>query len=170
MSKIGNYIMGAGGVLILAAYLVFYTPLYDLMFSVRPARPNLAVNRPTAAKPLSAISTKEAVKEQVVLPPPAAVPAPKYISLRDPFRVDFNYIHGEETPGEGSPSEAPKPKLVLQGIFLSPGVEAAIIDDQVVNVGSAVALGWKVAEIRTDRVILSQGGQRKVLRIKLGVE
>lgn len=171
MSKAGNYIMAAGGVLILVVYLLLYTPLYDLMFSVKASRPNLAVTRPGAPKPLSLISTKEAEKEPVKIIAPAAEPAPKFIFLRDPFEVDFNFVKGEEKPVEGAaPAEVPKPTLILQGIFLFNGVKAAIIDDQVVNVGSNVALGWRVTEITTDQVILSQGGKRKVLRIKLGVE
>lgn len=171
MSKAGNYIMAAGGVLILVVYILLYTPLYDLLFNVRAARPNLAITRPAATKPLSITSTREAVKEQVVPPAPVVEPAPKFVILRDPFQVDFSFVKGEEKPTEGAPPpEAPKPTLVLQGIFLFNGVEAAIIDDQVVNVGSRVAHGWRVAEIETDQVILSQGGKRKVLKIKLGVE
>lgn len=171
MSKAGNYIMAAGGVLILLVYIFMYTPLYDLIFSVRPARPNLAITRPSITKPLTNLPTGEAVKEAVKLLAPVGESVPKFVILRDPFVVDFNFVRGEEKPAEGAPApEAPKPTLVLQGIFLSPGVEAAIIDDQVVNVGSRVALGWKVAEIKTDRVILSQGGKRKTIRIKLGVE
>ncbi|MBI5699381.1 hypothetical protein HZC35_03605 [Candidatus Saganbacteria bacterium] len=171
MSKAGNYIMAAGGVLILVVYILLYTPLYDLLFNVRAARPNLAITRPAATKPLSFTSTREAVNEPVKPPLPVVEPAPKFVVLRDPFQVDFSFVKGEEKPVEGAaPAEAPKPMLVLQGIFLSPGVEAAIIDDQVVNVGTRVALGWKVAEIGTDRVILSQGGKWKVLKIKLGVE
>jgi hypothetical protein len=176
MSKASNFIMLIGGVLILIAYVLLYTPLYDLLWKVQqPVRPNLVMpGRPAITKPLAPPITGEA---KVAKPPPkppvvTAEAYPKFVTLRDPFVVDFAFVQSEEKPKEGpaQPAEAPKPVLQLQGIFLSPGVEAAIMDDQVVNVGSLVAKGWKVAEIRYDRVILTQKGKRKVLRIKLGVE
>jgi len=176
MSKASNFIMAIGGILILVAYVLLYTPLYDLLFKIQqPVRSNLVMPvRPAITKPISLPITGEA-KVAKPLPKPPVVTAeayPRFVTLRDPFVVDFAFTQSEAAPKEGpaTPAEAPKPVLVLQGIFLSPGVEAAIIDDQVVNVGSRVAKGWKVAEIRYDRVILTQKGKRKVLLIKLGVE
>lgn len=178
MSKAGNFIMVIGGILILIAYVLLYTPLYDLLFKVQqPAPP--ALGGPRQVRANLAIPTRPAVvtgEAKVIKAPPkpplvTAGAYPKFVTLRDPFVVDFAFVKSEEKPKEGAPPpEAPKPVLQLQGIFLSPGVEAAIIDDQVVNVGSQVAKGWKVAEIRYDRVILTQKGKRKVLMIKLGVE
>lgn len=50
---------------------------------------------------------------------------------------------------------------------MSGNVKSAIIDDKVVYVGTKVAEGYKVDEIKTDVVILKKGGKIKKLRIKL---
>jgi len=113
-------------------------------------------------------STPEALKKAEAPAPPG-----RLVTLRDPFTVDFVYLKPEvqpEEPGQEKPPAAPKPVLMLQGIFLSGDMRIAIIDDKVVTAGSRVAAGWTVAQIKPDMVILSKDGKIKTLLMKVGVE
>ncbi len=156
----------SGLILIVTVYILLYTPLADLIFAPKV--------RPLAVQPFAPI---------IVAPPEVKVEAPtresistfeaqipKFVTLRDPFEVDYAYKKVEVTqaPGETKPKEAkPAPRyLILQGVFMSGGVKTAIIDDRVVSLGSRVALGWRVSDIREDMVILRMGGKIKYLRIK----
>jgi len=120
------------------------------------------------------ISTSEVLRKlKVPASSEIAKPVPRSATLRDPFAVDFIYLKPEvqpAEPGQEKPPAAPKPVLMLQGIFLSRDMRIAIIDDKVVMVGSRVAAGWTVAQIKPDMVILSKDGKMKKLLMKVGVE
>jgi hypothetical protein len=184
MNKSSVVILVIGLVAISVAYVLLYTPVYDMIWGIKvpkvyslPSAP--AVSTPAVPPPVKVVATIEAAKATAEARPKPAVTAkktataevvPKFVTLRDPFEVDFAYIKVEAPPEAGKPAapEAPKAVLVLQGIFMSGTQTVAIIDDKVVSEGSRVAEGWKVSEIRSDMVILSKGGRIKTLRMKVG--
>ena len=192
--------MLAGGLaLIIITYILLYTPVYNMFWGYKPPKgyqgnvdfsktpvPKVAaISKPlsleAAVKPAA---TKEAavkkLAEKKVATKEAQAPAkkkeeliieiPKFVSLRDPFNLDFAYQRVEAAPEEPRSTPAPvRASLVIQGIFLSGNMKSAIIDDKLVYVGSKVAGGWKVYDIKSDMVTLVQSGKYKFLRITQGV-
>ncbi|MCL5269641.1 MAG: hypothetical protein M1457_03585 [bacterium] len=64
-----------------------------------------------------------------------------------------------------APSEAPAASLWrLEGIFYDEANPLAVIDDNIVKIGSRVG-GASVVEIRRDCVVLEQGGSRRELHL-----
>lgn len=174
--------------LVVITYVLLYTPVYDLFWGYKPPKEyqgNMdfsktpppkapAISKPlsleAAAKPAAAKpATKEAaakVKKKEEL----KIEIPKFVTLRDPFALDFGYQRVEAPPEAAPSAPAPaKASLVIQGIFLSGKMKSAIIDDKLVYVGSKVAGGWKVYDIKSDMVTLVQSGKYKFLRITQGV-
>lgn len=190
MSKLSTVLFTAGLILVLFVYVLLYTPLYEMIWGYQPPKeyqPQADLTkRPiqprviTKAATAEATPTKEAVAGKKKPEPPAAekikieepkkpAPPPKFVNLRDPFVLDFSIVAAAEEPA--TPSAPPKPKatLVLQGIFVSGTVKSAIIDDKIVSVGTSVARGFKVYDIREDSVILKKGSAYKTLSIKGGI-
>ncbi len=85
---------------------------------------------------------------------------------RDPFSV-FGALpsSGSEKPAL-PPAAGPKPpaSLRLHGILWDARKPTALINGTRVEVGSSVG-GWKVVEVREDRVILSDGQSTKTLEM-----
>ena len=136
----------------------------------QPGKPAAVSLPPSSAPKITGPATVEAIRESVkALFSSEEAEEARIAALRDPFDVAFSFVKVEETTVPGSPSAPQEFKkfLVLQGIFMSGNVKSAIIDDKVVYVGTKVAEGYKVDEIKTDVVILKKGGKIKKLRIKL---
>jgi len=182
MNKSSVVILVIGLVAITFAYVLLYTPVYDMIWGIKVPKVYSLPSAPAPTPPpppVKVVATLEGVKASAEAKPKPAITAkktateeaiPKFVTLRDPFEVGFSYIKVEAPPEAGKPAapEAPKAVLVLQGIFMSGTQTVAIIDDKVVNEGARVAEGWKVSEIRSDMVILSKGGKIKTLRMKVG--
>jgi len=184
MNKSSVVILVIGLVAITVAYVLLYTPVYDMIWGIKVTKVSPLASFPAPKPPspppsVKMVATVEVTKASAEAKPKPAMTAkkttsteavPKFVTLRDPFEVDFAYVKVETPTEPGAPAapEAPKAVLVLQGIFMSGTQTVAIIDDKVVNEGSRVAEGWKVSEIRSDMVILSKGGKIKTLRMKVG--
>jgi hypothetical protein len=63
---------------------------------------------------------------------------------------------------EGKPNDIPPPPLKVKAILISDHVRLALIDRYIVTVGDSIR-DEKVLEIKTDRVILGKGDQKKTL-------
>ncbi len=85
---------------------------------------------------------------------------------RDPFAVsEIVLSSGPEKSTLSSGANAkPAAPLRLEGILWDARKPAALINDTLVEVGSSVG-GWKVVEIREDRVSLSDGQSTQTLEI-----
>jgi len=191
--------LALGLALVVITYILLYTPIYDMFWGYKPPKDyqgNVDFSKtpppkvPAISKPLSLeaavkpAATKEASVKKLAAKKVASkevqakekeevkIEIPKFVTLRDPFALDFGYQRVEAAP-ETKSTAAPAPvkaSLVLQGIFLSGQMKSAIIDDRLVYAGSNVAGGWKVYDIKSDMVTLVQSGKYKFLRIKQGVE
>jgi hypothetical protein len=138
-------------------------PLADKLVSEQPLLP---APKPGAAKPPKPLVASPEAKAKA----PADLDISKYVYIRDPFEVGFSFakiIEEPSVPGAPASASAPKKYLVLQGVFISGKIKSAIIDDKVVYIGSGVAEGYKVAEIKPDLVLLKKGARIKKLKIKL---
>lgn len=172
-----------GVIVILGAYLLFYTPLAESIF-VRASSPKKA-EIPARSSPANRVTSAEAISRVISSPgsgtgEPMAqnksgstkeAEAPKFVALRDPFEVGFEYRKAEVSPPlPGTPAEVKpavvKKYLVLQGVFIAGETKMAIIDDRVVYEGSMVAGGYTVSQIREDRVVINKGDKIKTLRLK----
>lgn len=201
MSKISQIMLAGGLALIIITYVLLYTPVYNMFWGYKPPKEyqgNIDFSKtpipkvPAISKPLSLeaaakpIATKEAAAKKPAAKKAASIEVvaqvkkkeelkieiPKFVTLRDPFALDFSYQRVEAPPTAKPTAAAPAPakaSLVLQGIFLSGKMKSAIIDDKLVYVGTKVAGGWKVYDIKSDMVTLVQSGKYKFLRISQGV-
>ena len=128
----------------------------------------------TAKPPASA----KQPKAQTASPPPPGKPLPR--SGRDPFGSPF--AGSRPTPSSGSlPPPGPRPpslpppagapqlqEFVLAGVLTGPSPLAMVRRGEkryLVRVGQALEGGYSVRAIEEDRVVLSKGGERLVLRL-----
>ncbi|HTY13795.1 MAG TPA: type II secretion system protein N [Candidatus Omnitrophota bacterium] len=179
MTDSTKIILIVGAILIATAYVLLYTPLADVLFVPKPKIPQPIrpvpppphpFILPTAEAAASSITSEAEKAAPKLIPSGESSSVPKFMVLRDPFAVNFSFAKAaiSTTAPSGAPAEKPVPKKVLQlqGVFLSGGTKSAIIDDRVVSVGSIVAGGYRVSDIRDDRVLLKKDGKHKVLKIK----
>ena len=160
-----------GAIVILGAYLLFYTPLAENIFVPKPNLKKAEI--PAKLSRPAMVPSAEAVRVVVTAEAKVAekAAAPKFVILRDPFEVGFEYRKAEVPAGlPGTPAEvkpaAVRKYLVLQGIFITGDAKMAIIDDKVVYEGSSVAGGYRVSQIKDDYVVINKGGKTKTLRLK----
>ncbi len=163
MSTDAKYLLVIGSSLIIITYIVFYTPASNYFFGIKkpttiPTIPNMVFSN---VKPNVSMPTTETSAQSGEV-------SAKKISLRNPFSVGFVF---EKAPEVSSGEVVAPPSLfVLQGIFVLPqGKNSALIDDKMLTEGQAI-YGWQLVRIYSDRVVLTKGNLRKVLRLKLGVE
>jgi hypothetical protein len=94
-------------------------------------------------------------------------------SGRDPFllpsgvrllsKIDTaSGVKGTPSKTEGKPNDILPPPLKVKAILISEHVRLALIDRYIVTVGDSIR-DEKVLEIKTDRVILGKGDQKKTL-------
>lgn len=76
--------------------------------------------------------------------------------LRDPFVFGSVQVQARETAPPSAPS------VGLSGILWDAQSPLAIIGGEPVGVGEIIE-GWRIVEIRPDRVILERNGQRTTL-------
>ncbi|KAF0134140.1 MAG: hypothetical protein FD145_896 [Candidatus Saganbacteria bacterium] len=166
MNNQGKIISIIGVFLILSAYVLLYTPVAEMLFMPKKTTYQkqiiqiIPAAQPTAKTEIKTIEAAAANYNEEI---------PKFVVLRDPFEVNFSYAKPDAPPdGQSKPADPVPPKkyLVLQGILISDDVKTAIIDDKVVSENAELYDGWRLAEIRTDSVLLRKGGKVKILRIK----
>lgn len=96
--------------------------------------------------------------------PPQAVPAAAEFPAGwkdNPFLIERSAAPtGDLSGGVRTPADA-----VLTGILWDPNRPSAVVNNRVVGVGDSVG-PWTVAEIRRDRVILSDGTRTKTLEVE----
>ena len=158
-----------GVIVILGAYLVFYTPLVENIFMPKPNLKKAEI--PAKSIRTDSVPSSEAARVSTAEAKTEKAAAQKFVILRDPFEVGFEYRKAETTaplPGTGAEIKPAvvKKYLVLQGIFIAVDTKIAIIDDKVVYEGSSVAGGYKVFQIKDDYVVIKKGKKIKTLRLK----
>ena len=174
MSKGFKIILLVSLAAIISAYVLLYTPVYDMLWSSKPSAP-VALPSKTALEPkifLSKLPTKESEETKKKIQEKAETlkveKKKPFMVLRDPFKVKFAYKKIKKT--EEDKKVVKKKSLYLQGIFIEGKNRYAIIDDKLVHEGDRTSLNYKVYRILSDRVIVLKVKQRKVLKIELGVE
>jgi len=73
-------------------------------------------------------------------------------------------MKGSPSKTEGKPKEIPPSPLKVKAILISDHVRLALIDRHIVRVGDSIH-DEKVLEIKTDRVILGKGDQKRTLHL-----
>ena len=105
------------------------------------------------------LTTRPSSRSTIPMP---AVPAP----ARSPSRfADWGVSPFLVERGSSPSGTAAMPSArILSGILWDPQSPSAIVDNHLVHVGDHVG-GWRVQEIRQDRVILSDGTATEVLAL-----
>jgi hypothetical protein len=125
--------------------------------TVAPALPELQITASLEA------AVKRAAEAQALELPSSEV------RLVDPFLLRVTISGKEEAPVTTStlPAEkkAPPAEPELQGIWMDSGMNIAFISDQSLQVGGTV-LGWRLAAITPDHVVMKKGSATKILYLK----
>jgi hypothetical protein len=146
---------------------ITYWPIIAPLLRVRSQKKTVSVTLPAPPQPritasieAAARSTAEALEMQL---PPAAV------NLVDPFNLRITVSNREEEPVTTTtlPTEkrAAPVEPELQGIWMDSGMNIAFISDQSLQIGGTI-LGWKLAAIAPDHVVMKRGGATKILYLK----
>lgn len=67
--------------------------------------------------------------------------------------------------GYEAPSGPARPRWVVSAILLTDAQRMAVVNDSVVVVGSTLPGGARIVEIQSDRVVLQEGGVRRVVSL-----
>lgn len=106
-----------------------------------------------------ALVTKEAITKKTA--------KAKAESLTDPFSIRLSVKRmDEEVPAKGGASSEleDQKELRLEGVWYDSGMKVAFISGQALLTGGEI-LGWRVATILKETVILERGSQVKILRM-----
>jgi hypothetical protein len=158
-------------ILILIAALAYasftYWPIIAPLISSRSQKKTITVSLPAPPQPRISASTEAAVKS-IDQAPEMELPSAE-VSLVDPFNLRITISNKSEEPAPAAPQSNEKKAAPvypeLQGIWMDSGMNIAFISDQSLQVGGTV-LGWKLAAIAPDHVVLKKGGATKVLYLK----
>jgi len=124
--------------------------------------------------PEVAAVTKAATPEAEV---PAVTAPTVEAKLVDPFALRIAVRNKAEEAAKAAPAPAPtapggeKPPAVkttgpkLEGVWIDSGMRIAFISGQALNVGGKI-MGWRVASISRDSVVLHKGSVSKTLRLE----
>ena len=148
-----------------------YWPIIAPLVRSKAQKKTISVTLPAPPQPKISASTEAAAKnmqQQQEQAPEMELPSAE-VSLVDPFLLRVTVSNKEEEPVTTStlPTEkrAAPAEPDLQGIWMDSGMNIAFISDQSLQVGGTV-LGWKLAAIAPDHVVMKKGGATKILDLK----
>jgi len=86
--------------------------------------------------------------------------------LIDPFAIRIPVRHKVEAEVKPTAlTQKPKNVIKLEGIWIDATMKVAFISGSALVEGGKV-MGWKLAKIYRDRVVLARGGQTKILLLE----
>lgn len=145
-----------------------YWPLISPLLVRRPAPKKTALPAQPVLPPPRISASTEAAAKNLEQAPEMELPSAE-VSLVDPFLLRVTVSNKSEEPVTTTllPNEkrAAPVEPALQGIWMDSGMNIAFISDQSLQVGGTV-LGWKLAAIAPDHVVLKKGGATKILYLK----
>ncbi len=80
-------------------------------------------------------------------------------------REDYYAQPARVERGYETPSGPTRPRWVVSAILLTDAQRMAVVNDSVVVVGSTLPGGARIVEIQSDRVVLQEGGVRRVISL-----
>lgn len=166
MSKGSFNIIAVGLLAVFIAYVLFYTPVYKIIFTeiqdVKTAK-NILPTQKKAPRTSLIIGNRSKSKKN-------KIEKPGIRFLQDPFSVEFVFEQAITSESAATKEAAEKKSyLLLQGIFvLSDGSTVALIDDKLYSEGDNI-YGWNISRIYPDRVVIQKNSKTKTLRLKWGV-
>jgi hypothetical protein len=147
---------------------VTYWPIIAPLLRVRSQIKTISVILPSPPEPRISASIEAAARNtsseamELQLPPATD-------NLIDPFNLRITVSNKAEEPVTTTtlPTEkrAAPVEPELQGIWMDSGMNIAFISDQSLQVGGTI-LGWKLAAIGPDHVVMKRGGATKILYLK----
>ena len=130
-----------------------------------------------APSPEAAAVTEAAAATPETQVPTLIAPPTVEAKLVDPFALRIAVRNKAEEAAKAAPAPAPtapggeKPPAVktagpkLEGVWIDSGMRIAFISGQALNVGGRI-MGWRVASISRDSVVLQKGSVSKTLRLE----